>query len=142
MSATTEPPASGVVNNSHPLPTRSRGEGVPFLARGEGVELLGPMHGSGYRDGAALVRRADGQMVQLGPLMYAMLESVDGQRGAAELADAISGRAGGAGRRAPNPAARREARQAGAAGGVRAVRAAEAKPSAGAPMEGARHRPG
>jgi hypothetical protein len=32
------------------------------LGRGEGVELLGAMHGSAYRDGAALGRCADGQM--------------------------------------------------------------------------------
>ena len=36
--------------------------------------------GSGYKEGAALVRRADGQMVQLGPLMYGLLEEIDGER--------------------------------------------------------------
>src|SRR5690348_11284539 len=64
------------------------------LARAAGVELLGPVHGSGYRDGAALVRRADGQMVQLGPLMYGLLESVDGHRSLDELAEATSERLG------------------------------------------------
>src|SRR3954463_5797510 len=64
------------------------------LARAEGVELLGDVHGSGYRAGAALVRRADGQMVQLGPLMYALLECVDGERGVIELADCLSERVG------------------------------------------------
>jgi putative peptide zinc metalloprotease protein len=59
------------------------------LARAEGVELLGDVHGSGYKDGAALVRRADGQVVQLGPLMYALLESVDGRRTPAELAGTL-----------------------------------------------------
>jgi putative peptide zinc metalloprotease protein len=58
-------------------------------ARAEGIELLGPVHGSGYKDGAALVRRADGQVVQLGPLMYALLEEIDGRRGDAELAAAL-----------------------------------------------------
>ncbi len=76
MTATAEPPAPPV-------------EGAP-LNRAEGVELLGAVHGCGYRDGAALVRRADGQMVQLGPLMYAMLECVDGARDATGLADAVS----------------------------------------------------
>ena len=66
MTATAEPPVPAVETSSHPPPTRSRGEGVPYLAPGEGVELLGPIRGSGYRDGVALVRRADGQMVQLG----------------------------------------------------------------------------
>src|SRR3954447_20305179 len=64
------------------------------LARAAGVELLGPVHGSGYRDGAALVRRADGQMVQLGPLMYGLLECIDGRRSLDELAAATSDRLG------------------------------------------------
>src|SRR5689334_9726659 len=64
------------------------------LDRAAGVELLGDLHGSGYKDGAALVRRADGQMVQLGPLMYAVLDCVDGRRNTAELADCLSEREG------------------------------------------------
>src|SRR4051794_20640028 len=63
-------------------------------ARTEGLELLGEVSGSGYKDGAALVRRGDGQMVQLGPLMYALLEAIDGHRDDAELADAMSERLG------------------------------------------------
>ena len=59
-----------------------------------GLALLGEVHGSGYRDGAALVRRADGQMVQLGPLMYALLDSLDGQRDLEQLAAAMSERLG------------------------------------------------
>ena len=38
------------------------------------------------------MRRADGQMVQLGPLMYALLECVDGSRDTRALADALSER--------------------------------------------------
>ena len=64
------------------------------LDRAEGVELLGDLHGSGYKDGAALVRRADGQMVQLGPFMYALLENIDGQRSLDELAEALSAQTG------------------------------------------------
>jgi putative peptide zinc metalloprotease protein len=60
------------------------------LDRAQGVELLGDVHGSGYKEGAALVRRGDGQMVQLGPLMYALLECVDGQRDAAALTACLS----------------------------------------------------
>src|SRR3954452_3313731 len=66
----------------------------PPPARAEGIELLGPVHGSGYKDGAALVRRADGQMVQLGPLMYALLESIDGRRDVDALAGAMAERLG------------------------------------------------
>jgi putative peptide zinc metalloprotease protein len=92
MTATAEPPVPTAEVAEHPPLTR--GEGVASLARAEGVELLGPLHGSGYRDGAALVRRADGQMVQLGPLMYALLESADGRRDRAGLAAAMSERLG------------------------------------------------
>src|SRR3954471_13244510 len=64
------------------------------LRAAAGLELLGEVHGSGYRDGAALVRRADGQMVQLGPLMYALLASLDGRRDVGQLAAAMSAHLG------------------------------------------------
>jgi putative peptide zinc metalloprotease protein len=64
------------------------------FARAEGLELLGEVSGSGYKDGVALVRRADGQMVQLGPLMYGLLEELDGERDATALAAAMSQRLG------------------------------------------------
>jgi putative peptide zinc metalloprotease protein len=92
MTATAEPPVPAAQTAAHPPLTR--GEGDAALARAEGVELLGPVHGSGYKDGAALVRRADGQMVQLGPLMYALLECADGQRDGSALAEAMSERVG------------------------------------------------
>jgi putative peptide zinc metalloprotease protein len=63
-------------------------------ARAEGIELLGNVHGSGYEGGAALVRRADGQVVQLGPLLYALLENLDGRRSTSELADLLCERLG------------------------------------------------
>ena len=62
--------------------------------RADGVVLLGEMAGSGYRVPPALVRRADGQTVQLTPLLYAVLEAVDGQRTAEEVAEAISASSG------------------------------------------------
>jgi len=92
MTATAEPPVPAAQTAAHP--PLVRGEGVASLARADGVELLGPVHGSGYKDGAALVRRADGQMVQLGPLMYALLESADGRRDRAGVAAAMSERLG------------------------------------------------
>ena len=64
------------------------------LERAAGIELLGEVHGSGYRAGASLVRRPDGQVVQLGPLMYALLEAADGRRSAGELADDLCERIG------------------------------------------------
>ncbi|MBO0727989.1 MAG: hypothetical protein J2P57_01945, partial [Acidimicrobiaceae bacterium] len=64
------------------------------LGRAGGVELFGEVGGSGYKGGAAMVRRADGQMVKLGPLMYALLECIDGQRDGEQLTEALSRRIG------------------------------------------------
>ena len=66
------------------------GEPPRALARAEGLELLGDVSGSGYKDNVALVRRADGQMVQLGPLQYALLDAIDGERDLPALAAAAS----------------------------------------------------
>src|SRR3712207_9553680 len=64
------------------------------LARAEGLELVGEVSGSGYKDGARLVRRADRQMIQLGPLLYGLLEEVDRERDVAALAAGMSQRLG------------------------------------------------
>src|SRR4051794_32094156 len=95
MSATVDRPAAPVAT-----------EAPPALARAEGLELLGDVSGSGYKQGAALVRRSDGQMVQLTPLMYGLLEQADGERDHAALAAAMSERLRGrlrGGHRAPVP---------------------------------------
>ena len=86
MSATVDRPAA--------QPHRSRGpsarpgaRGGPRAARrGQRLGLQGRA--------SALVRRADGQMVQLGPLLYGLLEEVDGERDCAALAAAMSERLG------------------------------------------------
>jgi putative peptide zinc metalloprotease protein len=41
---------------------------------GEGVELLGPYQGSGFKEPRYLVRRPDGQVVQLPPVLYHVVE--------------------------------------------------------------------
>jgi putative peptide zinc metalloprotease protein len=85
MTSVAEPPVAEVAQ-------------APFmpsaLARADGVELVGPIPGSGYKRGGALVRRGDGQMVHLGPLMYALLACVDGRRDGGELAGALSAKLG------------------------------------------------
>ncbi|MFL5681015.1 MAG: hypothetical protein ACJ77B_10485 [Chloroflexota bacterium] len=63
-------------------------------ARPDGLELIGEMAGSGYRNPPSLVRRSDGQTLQLTPLLYAVLEAVDGRRGYAEIAEHVSERTG------------------------------------------------
>src|SRR3954465_6641483 len=82
------------VTEERPVVAPAAAQAPPALRPAAGLELLGEVHGSGYKDGAALVRRADGQMVQLGPLMYALLESVDGRRDVDALAGAMSQRLG------------------------------------------------
>src|SRR6185312_8854308 len=67
-------------------------ERVPV--RASGLELIGEMTGSGYRRPPALVRRQDGQTVQLTPLLYLVLEAVDGDRDYDEIAAQAGGRFG------------------------------------------------
>src|SRR3990170_3780935 len=67
---------------------------VDVPVRPDGLELIGEMEGSGYRTPPALVRRHDGQTLQLSPLLYAVLEAVDGRRGYAEIAELVSARTG------------------------------------------------
>lgn len=59
---------------------------VPHLA--EGVELVGRFEGSGFKEPPFIARRADGQMVQMAPLLFALAEEV--QRGGSH--DAIATR--------------------------------------------------
>ncbi len=54
-----------------------------------GLELLGEYQGSGYREPPSLVRRSDGQILQLPPLLYQVLKAIDGERGSAEIAAVV-----------------------------------------------------
>ena len=63
-------------------------------ARAPGMELLGEFTGSGYDDAPSLVRRGDGQTVQVTPLLYQLLETLDGERDVAQLADELGRRCG------------------------------------------------
>jgi putative peptide zinc metalloprotease protein len=78
MTAIAEPPVG-----SDALPSEAP------LSHAEGLELLGEVHDSGYKEGISLVRRGDGQIVQLGPLMYGLLTCVDGRRDVEQLTDAL-----------------------------------------------------
>ncbi|HWG98453.1 MAG TPA: hypothetical protein VNV66_03810 [Pilimelia sp.] len=60
--------------------------------RADGVELLGELPGSGYRQPPALVRRADGQTIQLTRLLHHVLSAVDGRRDYAEIAAEVGRR--------------------------------------------------
>ena len=73
------------------VPARSRAEA---LRRADGIELLGKFEDSGFRDAPRLVRRADGQVVQLTELLYAVVEATDGRRDADAIAAIVSWRFG------------------------------------------------
>jgi putative peptide zinc metalloprotease protein len=62
--------------------------------RADGVQLIGQTKGSGYREAPSLVRRADGQTLQLTRLLYLILEAVDGRRGLEEIAGHASSESG------------------------------------------------
>ena len=63
---------------------------VDAPARVDDLQLIGEMVGTGYRTPPALVRRSDGQILQLTPLLYRILEAVDGRRGCSEIATVVS----------------------------------------------------
>ena len=63
--------------------------GVPRLA--EGVELLGEYKDSGYSQPPSLVRRADGQVIQMSALLYQVTCRIDGSRDPAAIAALVSG---------------------------------------------------
>ena len=58
---------------------------VPRLA--DGIELLGEYQGSGYSQPPSLVRRPDGQVIQISPLLYRVTCRIDGSRNPAAVAD-------------------------------------------------------
>ncbi|GAA4846315.1 hypothetical protein [Saccharopolyspora rosea] len=63
---------------------------VPALATG--TELIGQYRGSGHREPPYLVRRADGQVVQLTRLLYLLAARLDGHSSYRHLAEVLSGR--------------------------------------------------
>src|ERR687896_1619155 len=72
-------------------PIRPRAE---VLRRADGIELIGEFEDSGFRHPPLLARRADGQVVQLTELLYAVAEASDGHRDVQAVADAVSERCG------------------------------------------------
>ena len=72
-----------------PLPDgRPEPAQVPRLA--DGVELLGEYQGSGYSQPPSLVRRADGQVIQMSRLLYQVTCRIGGSRGPAAIAELVS----------------------------------------------------
>jgi putative peptide zinc metalloprotease protein len=61
---------------------------VPRLA--SGVELLGEYQDSGYAQPPSLVRRPDGQVIQMSRLLYQVTCRIDGSRDPAAIGDLVS----------------------------------------------------
>jgi putative peptide zinc metalloprotease protein len=74
------------------MPAGRRCAGVPVRARG--VQLIGEFAGSGYRESPTLVRRGDGQLIKLTPLLYALIDAIDGRRDSEQLATELGRRVG------------------------------------------------
>jgi putative peptide zinc metalloprotease protein len=70
------------------------GSGGDVLARADGVQLLGEVPGSGYRRPPALVRRADGQVITLTPLLQHVMVAVDGPVPVEQVAERVSASSG------------------------------------------------
>src|SRR5205085_9640896 len=74
-------------------PGTENGQGTSALAspsRAEGVELIGEYEGSGFKEAPSLVRRADGQVIQLPPLLYKVAAKADGRRTYQQIAVELS----------------------------------------------------
>jgi putative peptide zinc metalloprotease protein len=56
----------------------------------EGTELIGEYQGSGFQEPRYIVRRADGQVIQLPRLLYLLAASVDGQRDQVQVAGLLT----------------------------------------------------
>jgi putative peptide zinc metalloprotease protein len=72
------------------LPPRGTSGVAPAPRLADGVELLGEYQGSGYAQPPSLVRRPDGQVIQMSRLLYQVTCRIDGSRGPAAIADLVS----------------------------------------------------
>ena len=85
--------ATGHVSSGRtsPIPPPAAAPGTVAAPRlADGVELLGQYQGSGYRQPPSLVRRPDGQVIQMSPLLYRVICRVDGSRDPAAIAELVS----------------------------------------------------
>lgn len=70
------------------LPASDQQAALPGLA--DGVQLLGQYADSGLRDAGYLVRRSDGQVLQLTRLLYLVISHLDGRADASLVAGRVS----------------------------------------------------
>ena len=80
-----------VVGGGRPVAPEHENDDAAWVpSRMDGVELVGEYDASGYRRTPAIVRRGDGQVLQLTPLLYATLDAIDGERSLREIAERLS----------------------------------------------------
>ncbi|HEY7015237.1 MAG TPA: hypothetical protein VH480_20905 [Streptosporangiaceae bacterium] len=88
--------AGHMANGHRPLASGPAGPagptGAPRLA--DGVELLGTYQDSGYSQPPSLVRRPDGQVIQMSPLLYQVTCQIDGSRDPDAIAVLVSAELG------------------------------------------------
>jgi putative peptide zinc metalloprotease protein len=79
---------------TEPAPSTPDPDGKPETAEAprldEGIELLGEYQGSGYSQPPSLVRRPDGQIIQMSPLLYRVTCRIDGSRNPVAIARLVS----------------------------------------------------
>ncbi len=83
--STAAPPAPGRRDHT---PRSDRAATPP--RRAEGIELCGEYEDSGFKVAPWLVRRSDGQVLQLSHLLYLIAEAADGTRDLAAIAEQVS----------------------------------------------------
>ncbi len=87
----TRPPRHQPTSAPAAVPSPADAAALPAVPRlADGVELLGEYQNSGYRQPPSLVRRADGQVIQMSPLLYQVTSRIDGSRDAATIAELVS----------------------------------------------------
>jgi putative peptide zinc metalloprotease protein len=69
---------------------RPAGQNGSNPQRAEGIELIGLYEGSGFKDPPHIVRRSDGQVVQLPKLLYTVAEQADGRHSYDEIAEVVT----------------------------------------------------
>jgi len=72
------------------LPAWRAPEAAPAPRLADGVELLGEYQDSGYSQPPSLVRRPDGQVIQMSRLLYQVTCRIDGSRDPAAIAELVS----------------------------------------------------
>jgi hypothetical protein len=72
------------------VPAAQASEPAPVPRLADGVELLGEYQDSGYSPPPSLVRRPDGQVIQMSPMLYQVTCLIDGSRDPAAIAQLVS----------------------------------------------------